>query len=128
MISTLSAAFASIATLLAAVGLYGVLAYTVAQRTREFGVRMAIGADSRRVRGMVLRQVARMLIIGGVVGIAAALFLGRTAQSLLWGLKGNDPVVVVLSAIVLALVALGAGYIPALRAARIDPMWALRYE
>ena len=73
MISTLSAAFALLATLLAAVGLYGVLAYSVAQRTREIGVRMALGADGARVRGMVLRQVAVMTLIGGVIGIAGAL-------------------------------------------------------
>jgi predicted permease len=128
IVSTLSAAFAILATLLAAVGLYGVLAYTVAQRTREIGVRMALGADGRRVRGMVLRQVAVMTLIGGVVGIAAAIALGRGAQSLLFQLEGHDPMVVVLSAIVLTLVALGAGYVPALRASRVDPMKALRYE
>ena len=128
MISTLSAAFAILATLLAAVGLYGVLAYTVAQRTREIGVRMALGADGRRVRAMVLRQVAVMTAIGGIVGIAAAVALGRGARSLLFELEGHDPTVVVLSAVVLTLVALGAGYIPALRASRVDPMKALRYE
>ena len=128
MISTLSAAFALLATVLAAVGLYGVLAYSVAQRTREIGVRMALGADGRRVRSMVLRQVGIMTLIGGVIGIAAALALGRAAKSLLFELKGHDPVVVVLSATVLTLVALGAGYIPALRASRIEPTQALRYE
>ncbi|HEV2129743.1 MAG TPA: ADOP family duplicated permease, partial [Longimicrobiaceae bacterium] len=128
MISTLSAAFAVLATLLAAVGLYGVLAYTVAQRTREIGVRMALGADSRRVRAMVLRQVSRMVLIGGVIGIAAALGLGRTARSLLFGLEGHDPLVVALAAVVLALVAFSAGYLPAHRASRVDPMQALRYE
>ena len=128
MISTLSAAFAVLATLLAAVGLYGVLAYTVAQRTREIGVRMALGADAGRVRRMVLGQVARMLLVGGVVGIAGALALGRAAGSLLFGLQGNDPLVVVVATITLTAVALGAGYLPAARAARVDPMRALRYE
>jgi predicted permease len=128
MISILSAAFASLATLLAAVGLYGVLAFTVAQRTREIGVRMALGADGGRVRGMVLRQVSRMLIVGGLVGIAAALGLGRAASSLLFGLASYDPVVVAIAAGVLVLFALAAGYIPALRASRVDPMHALRYE
>ncbi|HET9986354.1 MAG TPA: ABC transporter permease [Longimicrobiales bacterium] len=128
MISTLSAAFAALATLLAAVGLYGVLAYTVAQRTREFGVRMALGADAGRVRALVLRHVGRMVIVGGVIGIAAALGLGRAARSLLFELKGHDPVVIVLSVLLLALVAVGAGYVPALRASRVQPSQALRYE
>jgi predicted permease len=128
MISTLSASFALLATLLAAVGLYGVLAYTVAQRTREIGVRMALGADGRRVRRMVLRQVAVMTLIGGVIGIGAAIGLGKLAGSLLFGLQGHDPLVMLVSAAILTLVAFGAGEIPALRASRVDPMQALRYE
>lgn len=128
MISMLSAAFALLATLLAAIGLYGVLAYTVAQRTREIGLRMALGADGSRVRSMVLRQVAWMMLIGGVIGIIAAIGLGRAAGSLLFGLEGHDPMVVSSSAILLTVVALGAGYLPALRASRVDPMQALRYE
>jgi predicted permease len=128
MISTLSAAFALLATLLAAVGLYGVLAYSVAQRTREIGVRMALGADAGRVRSMVLKQVGLMTVVGGVLGIAAALAIGRAAKSLLFELKGHDPMVTILSAVVLSLVALGAGYIPALRASRVEPTQALRYE
>jgi predicted permease len=128
MISTLSAAFAALATLLAAVGLYGVLAYTVAQRTREIGVRMALGADAGRVRSMVLRQVGRMTLIGGVIGIVGALALEKTARSLLYGLEGHDPLVVIVAGVVLATVALAAGYLPARRASRILPMQALRYE
>jgi predicted permease len=128
MIGTLSSAFALLATLLAAVGLYGVLAYSVAQRTREIGVRMALGAASQTVRWMVLRQVGVMTLIGGTIGIAGAIALGKAAESLLYGLKGWDPVVMVLSALVLLIVALGAAYAPALRASRIDPMQALRYE
>ncbi|HZF67612.1 MAG TPA: ABC transporter permease, partial [Gemmatirosa sp.] len=126
MIGALSTAFAAVATLLAAVGLYGVLAYTVAQRTREIGVRMAIGADARRVRGLVLGQVARLVLAGGVVGLLGALALGRAAQSLLFGLRGHDPTAVAGAAAVLALVALAAGYLPARRASHIDPMQALR--
>ena len=128
MISILSASFALLATLLAAIGLYGVLAYNVAQRTREIGVRMALGADSGRVRAMVLRQVGWMVLIGGVIGIAGALALGRGAKSLLFEIKGHDPAVFVGSAVLLALIALAAGYVPALRASKIDPMQALRYE
>jgi predicted permease len=128
MITTLSAAFAALATLLAAVGLYGVLAYAVARRTREIGVRMALGASGDRIRGMVLRQVGLMLAAGGAVGVAAALALGRAARSLLFGLGGDDPAVVVAGAAVLALVALAAGYLPARRASRVHPSEALRYE
>ena len=128
MISVLSASFALLATLLAAVGLYGVLAYSVAQRTREIGVRMALGASSGAVRGMVLRQVGMMTVIGGVIGIAGAIALGRGAQSLLYELKGWDPLVIAASSVVLTFVALGAGLVPALRASRVDPMQALRYE
>lgn len=128
MISLLSTAFAGLATLLAAVGLYGVLAYTVAQRTREFGVRMALGADGRRVRGLVLRQVAVMAGIGGLIGLAAAIGIGQAAQSMLFEIRGYDPVVLTISTVALSAVTLAAGYIPALRASRIDPMKALRYE
>jgi predicted permease len=128
MISTLSASFAVLATLLAAVGLYGVLSYSVAQRTREIGVRMALGANSGTVRTMVLRQVGVMTAIGGAVGIAGAIGLGRAAQSLLYQLEGYDPVAMAFAALVLAAVAFGAGFIPALRASRVDPMAALRYE
>jgi predicted permease len=128
LISTLSAAFAILATALAAIGLYGVLAYTVAQRTREIGLRMALGADRPRIRRMVLWQVGRMTLIGGALGIVAGLLLGRASQSLLFGLEGNDPLVVATVAAMLTGVALGAGYLPALRASRVDPMRALRYE
>ncbi|HYK10358.1 MAG TPA: ABC transporter permease [Gemmatimonadales bacterium] len=128
MISLLSTAFAVLATLLAAVGLYGVLAYAVAQRTREIGVRMALGADTGRVRAMVLRQVGGMMVIGSVIGLAGAVLFGRAAGSLLFGLKGTDPAVFGLSIMVLTLVALAAGYLPARRASRIDPIKALRYE
>jgi predicted permease len=127
-ISVMSGSFAGLATLLAAVGLYGVLAYTVAQRTREFGLRMALGADAAKVRGLVLGQVGRMTLVGGVLGLAAALGIGRFAQSLLFELQGHDPLVLAGAAVVLTLVAMGAGFIPAYRASRLDPMRALRYE
>ena len=128
MISTLSAAFAILATVLASIGLYGVLAYTVSQRTREIGLRMALGADGPRVRGMILKQVGWMTLIGGIVGLVGAYYLGRAASSLLFELKPYDPVVVGLSAALLTIVAFGAGYIPAYRASRVHPMQALRYE
>jgi predicted permease len=128
MMTTLSAAFALLATLLAAIGLYGVLAYTVAQRTREIGLRMALGAAPNRVRGMVLRQVAIMTLVGALVGLAGALAVGKGAQSMLFQMTGADPAVLALSAVALALVALCAGFIPAHRASRVDPMRALKYE
>jgi ABC-type antimicrobial peptide transport system permease subunit len=128
MISTLSAAFAGLATVLAAIGLYGVLAYTVAQRTREFGLRMALGAGPGRVRGLVLRQVAWMTIVGGVIGIGLAVALGSLAESMLFEIRGGDPAILALAVAALSVVALTAGFIPALRASRIDPMAALRHE
>ena len=128
MISILATAFAILATILAAVGLYGVLAYSVAQRTREIGVRMALGASMGNVRGMVLRQVGLMTLVGGLIGIAGAIALGRGAQSLLFQISGYDPVVLSASAALLGLVALSAGYVPAVKASKVDPMNALRYE
>lgn len=128
LIGMLAASFAVLATLLAAVGLYGVLAYTVSLRTREIGLRMALGADRGRVRGMVLRQVARMTVIGGGVGIVAAVLVGRAAGSLLYGLTGSDPLVIGAVTLLMAGVALLAAYLPAARASRVDPMVALRYE
>lgn len=128
IISTLSLAFALLATVLAAIGLYGVLAYTVAQRTREFGLRMALGADGGAVRGMVMKQVARMAVVGGLIGMAIAIGVGQLAKSMLFQMQGYDPLVLAAATFALAVVAIGAGFIPALRASKIDPMTALRYE
>jgi predicted permease len=128
IISILSAAFAGLATLLAAIGLYGVLAYSVAQRTMEMGLRMALGAGPRDIRHLILRQVLRMMIIGGVVGLLAAVGLGRGARSLLFEVEGHDPLVFVGAAVALTIVALGAGLVPAMRAAQVDPIKAIRYE
>jgi predicted permease len=128
MISTLAAAFALLATLLASVGLYGVLAYTVAQRTREIGLRMALGADGTRVRKMVLSQMLRMTVVGAILGLLAASWIGGAAESLLYGMSGRDPLVMVASLILLSGIGLAAGYLPALRASKVDPMRALRHE
>ena len=129
-ISVLSAAFATLATLLAAIGLYGVLAYTVTQRTREIGLRMALGAAPQMVRRMVMRQVAIMTLVGGAFGLAAGYALGRAAESaeMLFELEGAHTPVLAASAALLALVSLAAGLLPAIRASRIDPMKALRFE
>jgi ABC-type antimicrobial peptide transport system permease subunit len=128
MISTLSAAFAALATLLAAIGLYGVLAYAIVQRTKEIGVRMALGADTHAILRMVLGQVAIMTLVGAAIGAVASYGIGRGAASLLYEMKGLDPLVMIGAAVLLALVALAAGSLPALRATKVDPMQALRYE
>jgi predicted permease len=127
-VTSMSAAFAVLATLLAGIGLYGVLAYTVTQRTREFGLRMALGADSANVRRLVLRQVAVMTCVGAVIGLAAAFAIGRAAESLLFQMTARDPIVFAGATGVLLAVAIGAGLIPAHRASRVNPMTALRYE
>ncbi|MFN7935470.1 MAG: ABC transporter permease [Bryobacteraceae bacterium] len=128
LISTFAATFAGLATLLAAIGLYGVLAYTVAQRTREIGIRMALGANATEVRGLVLRDVGLLLGIGVVIGTAAALAVGQLFESVIFGVKARDPLVLGASVAVLSLVAILAGSLPARRATKIDPMVALRYE
>ena len=128
MISSVAAAFAILATLLASIGLYGVLAFSVAKRTREIGIRLAIGAEPSTVRDLVLREVATMLAIGAAIAIPAAVGLAKFAESLLYEMKGRDPMVIALATLVVAAVSLAAGYFPARRAMRIDPMVALRYE
>jgi len=128
LLSTLSGAFAVLTTLIAVIGLYGVLAYTVAQRTREIGLRLAVGAQRWQIQAMVLRQVGIMMLSGGAIGLAAAFALGRLVQSLLFELRGNDPVIMIAAVSLLALVVFLAGFIPAYRASRVHPMEALRYE
>ncbi len=128
MISILSSAFALLATLLAGVGLYGVLSFSVQQRTREIGVRMALGADGVNIRSLVMKQVGVMMLIGGTIGVAAALGLGRLAQSQLYQLQGHDPVALFSAILLLTLVAFAAALVPAQRAAGVDPMLALRYD
>ncbi len=128
MIASLSAVFGFLATLLAVIGLYGVMAYTVAQRTREVGIRIALGAARGNVIWLVMHEVLFLVAIGVVAGVTASLALTRVVQSQLFGLPPHDPLTLGLATAALALVACAAGYIPAFRASRLDPMAALRYE
>jgi ABC-type antimicrobial peptide transport system permease subunit len=124
----LSVSFATLATLLAAIGIYGVLAFAVAQRRQEIGVRMALGADPQKVRRMILAEVGRFLLLGGAIGLPVAYGLARVVQSILFGVPAASWRVFLAGAAVLCGVALMAGYLPARRASRVDPLDALRSE
>jgi len=128
LIASLSTVFGFLATLLAIIGLYGVMAFTVARRTREIGIRMALGAFQTHVIWMVMREVLALVSIGIVAGLAGAIGLTRLVQAQLYGITAHDPATLALAAMALAGVGCAAGYIPALRASRVDAMQALRYE
>jgi len=127
-LTILSSAFAGLAIVLAAIGLYGVLSYAVAQRRREMGVRMALGANAWRITRLVFGHALRVTLVGGIMGGAAALALATVARSMLFGIEGLEPGVIALSVAIVTTVALIAAVFPAIRAARVDPMTVLRAE
>jgi predicted permease len=128
LVATMSTAFGSLATLLAVVGLYGVMAYAVSRRTREIGVRMALGARTPQIRWMVLRETLRLSAAGLAAAVPVAWWLGRLVQSQLYGVSATDPLTVAGAVGLLAAVSLAAGLVPSSRAARVQPTTALRYE
>lgn len=128
MSATLAAAMGGLAVLLAAIGLYGLLAYAVSRRTREIGVRVAVGADPRSVIAMVIREALLLTLAGVAIGLPLALVAARALRTLMFGISETDPITFGATVAVFAAVALIAGFLPARRAARVDPMVALRAE
>jgi ABC-type antimicrobial peptide transport system permease subunit len=132
LIATLSTVFSALALLLACVGLYGLLAFSVVQRRAEMGIRMALGANRADVIWTVMREALALVAAGVLIGVPVALLVGRVASNrisgLLFGLQATDPLTVAAATIIMALIAVGAGYVPARRASRVDPMTALRTE
>ncbi|MGA3024017.1 MAG: ABC transporter permease [Bryobacteraceae bacterium] len=128
LVASLSALFGALATLLAVIGLYGVMAYTVEQRTREIGIRVALGAPRGNVVWLVMKEVVAMVGVGFAIGLPAAWFSAKLVASLLYGIQPGDPISIAAAMALLAGIALLAGYIPAARASRVDPLRALRYE
>jgi ABC-type antimicrobial peptide transport system permease subunit len=128
LIALLSGGFGLLATLLASIGLYGVMAFVVVRRRKEIGLRLALGAEPSGVLWIVMREVLILLVIGLAVGVPTAIGLGRYVSSQLYGIQPNDPFIAVSTVVLLVVVSAAAGMIPATRASRIDPILALRYE
>jgi ABC-type antimicrobial peptide transport system permease subunit len=128
LVADIAGFFSGLTLLLVCIGIYGTMAYTVARRTNEIGIRMALGARAASVQRVILRDVLWVLVTGLAAGIAAALAVGRLVASMLFGLKPTDLSTIALAALVLSAATLAASYIPALRASRVDPATALRFE
>jgi predicted permease len=128
LVATMSALFGGLATLLAVVGLYGVMAYTVSRRTREIGVRIALGAAGSDIRWMVIREALTVAAVGMILAAPVAWWLSRLVGSQLYGVAASDPVTAAAAVALLAVVCLLAGLVPSARAARVEPTTALRYE
>jgi len=128
LMATLSGFFGLLALLLASIGLYGILSFGVASRTREIGIRMALGARAREVRFLILREAMLLVLIGVIVGLPAVFLATRFASTFLFGLTPTDPISIGLATVVMFGVTLVAGYIPARKATKVDPLVALRYE
>ena len=128
LVAVLLGTFGTVALVLAGLGIYGVISYNVAQRTREIGIRAALGATQRSLLRLILDRGLRLTLIGLAIGIAAAIGLTRLLASLLFGVGARDPVTMVSVGVILTAVAVTASYVPARRAMRVDPVAALRYE
>ena len=128
LVSVLLGTFATVALILAGLGIYGVISYNVAQRTREMGIRAALGATERSLLRLILDRGVRLTLIGLAIGVAGAIGLTRLMATLLYGVGARDPVTMVSVGVILAGVAIAALYVPARRATRVDPVVALRYE
>ena len=128
LMASLSGFFGALATVLATIGIYGTMSYTVARRRNEIGIRMALGGDRRNLLKLVLQEAASLVGIGLPIGVLFAVAIGRSANPMLFGLRQYDPASLLFAIALLAAVALAASYLPALRATKVDPMTALRDE
>jgi len=128
LFAALTVGFGVLALALACVGIYGIMAYAVAQRTNEIGIRLALGAQPGQVRSMILSESTSLTLVGIVLGVAVALGLARLVKSMLYGIQAYDPPTLVAGVLTLLAVALAASWIPARRAASVEPMEALRHE